>query len=217
LTYHSPFLKDGDVMAKKWTNRNLSGALHFVSGNIRDRRPVFKYDKYCRAFLEELQDLRTKGKCKIIAFVLMPEHFHFVANPKNGDIQTATGILKCFSAKRIVELAPVGAFLNGDENQVWQESFKSLPLWSGWMITQKINYIHANPVKANLCSTAEDYQWTSFRTIYRGETDPLTAVDKVWWREGDQEELTRSRMEWEAEKSAKMLERIEKNRSKHDV
>ncbi len=204
-------------MAKKWTNRNLSGALHFVSGNIRDRRPVFKYEKYCRAFLEELQDLRTKGIFKLIAFVLMPEHFHFVANPQNGDIQTATGMLKSFSAKRIVELAPVGAFLNGDENQVWQESFRSLPLWSGWMITQKINYIHANPVKANLCSTAEDYQWTSFRTIYRGETDPLMAVDKVLWREGDHEELTRSRTEWEAEKNTKMLERIEKNRNKHDV
>lgn len=202
-------------MAKKWTNRNMPGALHFVTGNIRDRRPVFRYEKYCRAFLEELQDLRSKGICKIIAFVLMPEHFHFVANPKNGDIQTATGMLKSFSAKRIIELAPVGAFLNGDENQVWQESFRSLPLWSRWMIDQKVNYIHANPVKANLCSTAEDYQWTSFRSMYRDETDPLLAVDSSWFWGGDDERLIKSRLEWEAEKMERMVRGIECNREKH--
>ena len=34
-------------------------------------------------------------------------------------------------------------------HRVWQESFKDVALWSGWMIWQKINYIHANPVKAD--------------------------------------------------------------------
>src|SRR5207253_4006931 len=118
---------------------------------------------------------------KLIAFVLMPDHTHFILNPKGGDIQAATGVLKSFSAKRIVELAPDPAFLKGEENQVWQESFKALALWSGWMIKQKINYIHANPVKANLYATAADYRWTSFRSFYRDEADPLLAIDKDWW------------------------------------
>jgi len=34
-------------------------------------------------------------------------------------------------------------------HQVWQESFKGMALWSAWMIWQKINYIHANRVKAD--------------------------------------------------------------------
>lgn len=110
-------------MGKKWKNRNMPGALHFVTGNVLDRKPIFKTDKYCQAFLEELQELRANRACKIIAFVLMPDHIHLIANPKDGDIQTATGIRKSFSAKSIVASAPTETFHNGEENQVWQESF----------------------------------------------------------------------------------------------
>ena len=144
----------------------------------------------------------------------MPDHFHLIANPKDGDIQTAMGTLKSFSAKRIVRIAPPGAFSNGSGNQVWQERFKALPLWSGWMIEQKINYIHANPVRANLCGTAEDYPWTSFRSFYRDECDPLLAIDSNWWWQDDEAKLVESMKTWEEEKNRKLLETIEKNRSR---
>ena len=32
------------------------------------------------------------------------------------------------------------------------------------MIWQKINYIHANPLKARLVRSAKDYYWSSFRS-----------------------------------------------------
>ena len=200
-------------MARKWTNRNMPGALHFVTGNVLDRRPIFRQEVYCRAFLAELQSLRFERACKIIAFVLMLDHFYLIANSQGGDIRTVIGVLKSLSAKSIIKAAPIGTFQHGGENQVWQESFKALPLWSDWMIKQKINYIHANPVKADLCSTAEDYPWTSFRSFYREESDPLLAVDSSWYWEGDAEKLTRSLKEWEAEKMARMIETIEENRT----
>src|SRR5712691_1724982 len=37
------------TMARKWSNRNLPGALHFVSGNFQGRVPVFKRDTACQA------------------------------------------------------------------------------------------------------------------------------------------------------------------------
>lgn len=173
-------------MAKKWTNENFPGVLHFVTGNVIDRRRIFSIEHNCLAFLEELQSLRRERECKLIAFVLMLDHVHFTLNPKNGDIQTSTGILKSLAAKRIVDAAPAGTFWNGSENQVWQESFKSQALWSGWMIRQKINYIHANPIKAGLVNRTEDYKWCSFNSIYRGCEDPLLQVDLDWWWPGDE-------------------------------
>lgn len=133
--------------------------------------------------------LRSRNNCKLIAFVIMLDHIHLILNPKGGDIQTATGILKSLSAKRIVELSPPGYFFNGKENQVWQESFKSLALWSGWMITQKLNYIHSNPVRAGLCNSAKDYRWSSYGPIFLKESEPLLAVDPEWWWPGDLENL----------------------------
>ena len=201
-------------MAKKWSNKNLPGALHFITGNVLNRRSIFQSEDNCRALLKEMQDLRTYYECKLIAIVIMLDHFHLIINPKDGDIQKAVGILKSFSAKAIIRSAPIGTFANGDENQVWQESFKALPLWSRWMIEQKINYIHANPVRASLCSTAEDYPWTSFRSFYRIEPDPLLAVDKKWWWDDDEDKLAISRREWETEKMDKMVNRIDENRRK---
>ncbi len=191
----------------------MRGALFFVTGNVLDRKPIFRIESYARAFLEELQDLRRSHQYKLIAFVVMLDHIHLILNPMGGDIQTFTGILKSLSAKRIIALAPIGTFAKGEENQVWQESFKSLPLWSGWMINQKINYIHANPVKARLCATAEEYPWSSFRSFYRDEQDPLLQSDKDWWWDGDMELLKESVNKWETEKVAELSKLIETRKS----
>ena len=66
------------------------------------------------------------------------------------------------------------------------------------MIWQKINYIHANPVKARLVTSAKDYQWTSFRAFYCGSDEPLP-VDPDWWWPDDSEKLAKAMNElgWE--------------------
>lgn len=186
-------------MAKKWSNKNLSGALHFVTGNVLNRKPIFRRDTNCIAFLEELQNLRLKHECKLIAFVVMPDHGHLILNPRSGNITEATGALKSLSAKSLVEQAPAKPYWNGIVNQVWQESFKALPLWSNWMIWQKINYIHSNPIRANLVKSTEDYRWSSFHAFYRNETDPLLQVDRDWWWPDDVDKLRRAMAEWNNE------------------
>ena len=103
--------------------------------------------------------------------------------------------MKSLSAKRIVEVNSDPRFMlktpskDGSIHQVWQESFKAIPLWSAWMIWQKINYIHANPVKARLVSSARDYQLSSFRAFYEDSEEPL-AVDHDWWWSDDSEKLS---------------------------
>ena len=174
--------------------------MHFVTGNVHKRLPIFRKETACRAFLEELQNLKIKRECKLIAFVVMPDHIHLIVNPRDGEIREWTGALKSLSAKRLVEIAPKDLFLKTDgENQVWQESFKALPLWSNWMIWQKINYIHNNPLKAGLADSAKDYQWTSFRAFYLEESDALLQIDKDWWFADDVQKLARAMAEWDKE------------------
>jgi REP-associated tyrosine transposase len=159
-------------MARKWSNLNLPGALHFVTGNVINRIPVFSQDSCCHGFFDILADLRYQWPCKLIAYVLMPEHIHLIVNPREGDIKGFVGALKSRTAKRLVDITADNRFVrerpdaDGSIHQVWQESFKALPLWSAWMIWQKINYIHNNPVKAGLVTSARDYRWSSFRAFY---------------------------------------------------
>jgi putative transposase len=181
-------------MARKWSNQNLPGALHFVTGNLLDRIPVFKQEACCRAFLMTCGELMSEWPSKMIAYVIMPDHFHLVVNPRDGRITQLIGALKSLSARRLVETADEISFRRetpddgGSTHQVWQESFKAMPLWSSWMIWQKINYIHANPVKAGLVKSAKDYPWSSFQAFY-SDREPSLRVDKEWWWPDDVEKL----------------------------
>ena len=188
-------------MTQKWSNLNLPGALHYVTGNVRHRIPVFQQDRCAAAFREVLSQLLRDWPCKLIVFVIMPDHFHLIVNPQDGDIRGFMGALKSLTARRIVEITADKRFRlkkpdrDGSTHQVWQDSFKAISLWSLWMIWQKINYIHANPVKARLATSAKDYRWTSFRTFYFGSDEPL-AVDHDWWWPDDSEKLAKAMKEF---------------------
>ncbi|HUR99099.1 MAG TPA: transposase [Pyrinomonadaceae bacterium] len=177
-------------MAKKVTNRNLAGVLHYVTGNLDKRRPIFRYDSNCIAFLDEMQGVRREHESRLICFAVMPDHFHLIVNPRDGDIQGWMGELKSRTARRLVDANRTGLFRkNDEENQVWQESFRTLRLWSGWMIWQKINYIHNNPIKAGLAESARDYRWSSFRSFYHLANEDLLSVDDQWFYPEDAERL----------------------------
>jgi putative transposase len=183
-------------MARKWSNQNLPGALHFVTGNLLNRVPVFKQQPCCESFIDTLAALLNEWPCKLIAYVLMPDHIHLIVNPKDGCIKEFTRTLKSLSAKGIVNTCQGINFKLDSEGShlVWQESFKAIPLWSTWMIWQKINYIHANPVKAKLVKAARDYRWSSFRALYSEEVVDLK-VDQEWWWLDDSEKLSKAMKE----------------------
>jgi REP element-mobilizing transposase RayT len=179
-------------MARKWSNLNLPGALHFVTGNVLNRANVFTEPACCEAFLAELDSLNKKWPSKLIAYVLMPDHFHFIGNPRDGRIMEFVGALKSLSAKSIVRASKQFRFpVDEDGYHVWQESFKATPLWSGWMIWQKINYIHANPVRDGIVKSAKDYPWSSFRSFY-SQGEAVLAVDHDWSWPDDVEKLSRA-------------------------
>ena len=175
-------------MARKWSNVNLPDVLHFVTGSFLNRRRIFLENLCCATFLHVLQALNQTWPCKLITYVLMPDHFHLICNPLDGLIREFCRDLKSISAKRIVRTSGLEFRHTSEGHQVWQQSFKAIPLWSDWMILQKINYVHANPVKAGLVKSAKDYYWSSFRSFHKLSDEPLP-VDRDWWWQGTEELL----------------------------
>src|SRR5262249_25669537 len=167
--------------------------LHYVTGNFINRLQVFTDPACCRGFLNQLHDINQGWPAKLFACVLMPDHFHLISNPRDGRIKEFIGELKGLSAKAIISSDQSFGFPDhGDEGQqVWQQSFKAMPLWSGWMIWQKINYIHANPVKAGLVKSAKDYDWSSLRSFYSRDDGPI-AIDREWAWPEDAEKLSQA-------------------------
>src|SRR5438046_2731618 len=100
-------------MTKKWSNLNLPGALHFVTTNVLEREQVFRDASCCISFLQELDGLNNSWPSKLIAYVLMPDHFHLISNPRDGRIREFIGALKSLIARRL-------------GGELWQQSFKAI-------------------------------------------------------------------------------------------
>jgi len=129
-------------MARKWSNLNIPGALHYVTGNCVNRLPVFTEATCCQVFLEQLEQLDSEWPAKLIVYVLMPDHFHFISNPEDGRIIEFCGELKSKAAKAIIDVSRRFHFpLNEDGRQVWQESFKAIPL--EWLDDQAKDQLHS--------------------------------------------------------------------------
>src|SRR5947208_16618233 len=106
-------------MARKWSNLNLPGALHFVTGNFLQRAPIFTEAACCTAFIEELRALNHEWPSKLIAYVLMPDHFHLIANHQDARIKEFIAKLKNDSAKSIVDVCKQFRFDPGaDDHEV---------------------------------------------------------------------------------------------------
>ena len=60
-------------------------------------------------------------------------------------------------------------------NQFWRQDNKPIELWSNFVISQKIRYIHNNPVEQGLVFRPEDYPYSS-AVDYSGEKGVLNGV-----------------------------------------
>lgn len=65
------------------------------------------------------------------------------------------------------------------EKQVWQESFWEQMIYSDKFMREKLNYIHMNPVRAEMVDNPADYAYSSYRN-YELEDNTLIEIDKDW-------------------------------------
>ena len=75
-----------------------------------------------------------------------------------------------------------GAESNKHENyKFWQNEFHPIALFNNEIMDQKLNYIHANPVKEGIVSDPEDYLYSSARD-YAGRRGLLEIefLDSGW-------------------------------------
>jgi REP-associated tyrosine transposase len=55
---------------------------------------------------------------------------------------------------------------------------ETLNLWSAGKILEKLNYMHANPVKRGLVHLAQEWPWSSYR-YYHSEHPAALAMDHL--------------------------------------
>ncbi len=65
------------------------------------------------------------------------------------------------------------------EDPFWQVRYHDFNVWSDRKFTEKIRYIHRNPVHRGLVARPEDWRWSSFRHYATGETGAVE-IESQW-------------------------------------
>jgi putative transposase len=128
---------------------------YFVITNSADRTPLFANPQAARIILNALLHLRSRGRLKAQAFVIMPDHLHFVASlGRKEELSRLMHSLKSYTAKEINKSLST-------KGKVWQRGYYSHGIRNERDMEEKIRYIALNPMRAGLSETAEDCRFSS--------------------------------------------------------
>ena len=133
---------------------------HFFTATIQEWKHLLKEDKYKNIIVDALKFLVTEGNVTINGFVIMPNHLHIIWQAKaNNDLQKIQNSFIKHTSKEFKKLLQIDNDLQAYEvNAIdrkynfWQRDSLNIELFTSAVFQQKLNYIHYNSVKANLCN-----------------------------------------------------------------
>jgi REP element-mobilizing transposase RayT len=125
-----------------------------VTTNTHARLPLFRDATLATVVLQNLEFYRERLDFSLNAFVVMPDHLHLLLIPRETWLSDIMRSLKSFSAKQIIDAV-------GTQGPIWQSRFHDRAIRSEDQFLAAIEYIHQNPVRAGLSSSAEQYPYSS--------------------------------------------------------
>ena len=141
----------------------------FFTATIQQWKHLLKEDKYKNIIVDSLKFLVAEGSVTINGFVIMSNHLHIIWQAKsNNDLQKIQNSFIKHTSKEFKKMLEIDNDLQAYEvNAIdrkynfWQRDSLNIELFTAAVFQQKLNYLHYNPVKANLCNFPEDYYFSS--------------------------------------------------------
>ena len=150
---------------------------HVTQRGNRKQRTFFRTADY-RAYMRFVAQAKADTGVEIWAYCLMPNHVHLVVLPREEDS------LACLFRHAHRKYT---CRINKREDwcgHLWQERFHSFPMDEQHLLAA-VRYIELNPVRAGLCESPTDWNWSSVHAHCRGEDDLLVDVAPMLWRVGE--------------------------------
>ena len=168
---------------------------HYITASTNKRRKVFAEDETCQIFVDVIKEIKTIHPFKVVGYVIMPDHIHLIINPLRPEMSTILRKIKGKSGKLIIDylkeserhmaLKYLEINIHKRKYAVWLKKSSDVDLVSSKFIKQKLDYIHMNPVRAGLCTSPEEWKWSSYNAyLNNDEAEVPLKIDKhPYWTE----------------------------------
>jgi putative transposase len=164
------------------------GHLHFVTFSCYRRLPLLRTNKARNVFVYALGKMRERYGFLLVGYVVMPEHVHLLISesPK----ATPSTILQALKQRvsrdlrKTIHRVPPGQLalaFSAAGNQLphfWQPRFYDFNVHSARKRREKLDYMHANPVKRALVKDPSAWTWGSASFYAKGIPGPVP-IDPV--------------------------------------
>lgn len=171
----------------------IEGSIFYITSVIYSRLNIFVQPSFIIPIIDSLNYYRYQYSCKLIGFVIMPDHIHLLIFPQvERAITDFMRDFKRFTSGRITRQARVdgrkewlekfeqaGSETERAEYKVWQDSFWEQSIYTEAFLKQKLDYIHSNPVRAGIVKSADQYPYSSFRNYHLNDNQ-LIEIDSHW-------------------------------------
>ena len=134
----------GEMVYHAWNRANFRSAL-------------FKTEKHYQDFLAIMEESLAVVPIRILAYCLMPNHWHLVLYPRaQGDLSKFMQRITLTHTQRYHARTRTVGY-----GHVYQGRYKSLPVEMGGHFMTLVRYVERNAKRAALVQKAEDWPWCS--------------------------------------------------------
>ena len=126
------------------------GRPYFVTIVVKNREKLFKDFWLARHLVAELRAANDQGLVDSLAWVIMPDHLHWLLVPTGGSLPPVMQRTKSRSAIAINRTL-------GRGGPIWQKGYYDRGLRRGEDLRATARYIVANPLRAGIVSRLADY------------------------------------------------------------
>ncbi|MGF6203810.1 REP-associated tyrosine transposase [Pseudomonas laurylsulfatiphila] len=127
-----------------------SGQIYLLTAVTRYREPLFTNWQTGRLLVRQFQQAHTDDLADSLAWVVMPDHFHWLVELKSSTLPALMLATKSRSARAI------NAHL-GRNGRLWQKGFHDRAIRREEDLLAVARYIIANPIRAGLVRRVHDY------------------------------------------------------------
>lgn len=130
---------------------SIVGQVYLVTATVHERVRVFDDFKCARVAARCFEDLALLRGSKMLAWVLMPDHVHWLIQVgENDELTRLVNRMKSASARVANRIA-------GRQGRLWQKAFHDHALRRDEDLQAAARYIVANPLRAGLTARLGDY------------------------------------------------------------
>jgi putative transposase len=157
----------------------VPGYPHHVIQRGNNRQPIFVTDEDRKLLLQLVEAHAKALGVAIHSYVLMDNHFHLLATPKD-----ASGLPKLMQA---VGRRYVRHFndRHGRTGTLWEGRYKSTLIQAERYLLACMVYIDLNPVRAGIVGSAVEFPWSSHRSYVGQGSDRVVTPHPLFWALGN--------------------------------